>query len=150
MFIKILVGIALFILCYFAVISFLTRIDPIKPQTERQLKPCPDKPNCVLSHSTIKRETIEPFAFIDNDPKLSWQRLTQVIEQSGGIVIINDPSYLHAVFTSRIFRFKDDLEAELSDKHIDVRSASRAGTSDLGQNRKRIEQLRALYLKVQN
>ena len=58
-----------------------------------------------------------------------------------------DPNYIHAVYTSTLFRFKDDLEVVLNTEHIDIRSASRAGSSDLGKNRQRVEKLRQLYLQ---
>ena len=55
-----------------------------------------------------------------------------------------DDNYLHAVATTRIMRFKDDLEFLLDRDAgtIGVRSASRVGYSDLGANRDRVESLR--------
>ncbi len=139
-------GIILCVLAYFAILSFIHRHDSIKTLEQRQLSACPNTPNCVLSHSSIKHEVILPFDFIQNNPALSWQRFTQMVRQSGGKVLVNDGTYLHAVFTSALFRFKDDLEAQLSHNHIDIRSASRAGVFDFGKNRQRIEQIRKLYL----
>lgn len=130
---------------YFSLISFLSRHDVLKPELQRQLMPCPDKPNCILSTSNIKREFIAAFSLLNNDATLSWQAMNQAVIKRGGNIIVNDGRYLHAVFTSTIFRFKDDFEAQLTPEHIDIRSASRAGKSDLGQNRKRIEQIRLLY-----
>ncbi|MBN2243722.1 MAG: DUF1499 domain-containing protein [Acidobacteria bacterium] len=50
-------------------------------------------------------------------------------------------------YTSRLFRFVDDVEFYLDDerKVIDFRSASRTGYSDLGVNRKRMETIRKKY-----
>ena len=61
----------------------------------------------------------------------------------GGKIEADQDGYLWAVFTSRIFRFKDDLECRLAapENLIHVRSASRLGYSDLGVNRKRVEAL---------
>ena len=55
--------------------------------------------------------------------------------------------YLHAVFTSRLMRFKDDVELyiDVSAQQVHFRSASRIGYSDLGANRKRYEAFRKLY-----
>jgi len=52
--------------------------------------------------------------------------------------------YIHATFTSLIFRFVDDVEFVIDDsaKQIQFRSASRVGRNDFGVNRRRIEQLR--------
>ena len=49
--------------------------------------------------------------------------------------------------TSRLLRFTDDVEFGLNQgEHvIDVRSASRVGRSDLGVNRKRIENIRSKF-----
>ncbi|MCE3240443.1 MAG: hypothetical protein K0Q83_950 [Deltaproteobacteria bacterium] len=57
--------------------------------------------------------------------------------------------YLHAECTSAVFGFVDDLELHLriAEGVIAVRSASRLGYSDLGVNRRRIEDLRALLIK---
>jgi len=53
--------------------------------------------------------------------------------------------YLHAECRSAWFGFVDDLELHLrpSEASIAVRSASRLGYSDLGVNRRRVEDLRA-------
>jgi uncharacterized protein (DUF1499 family) len=50
--------------------------------------------------------------------------------------------YLHYVCTTRLMRFKDDVEFEVEGDVVHVRSASRLGHSDLGVNRRRVEQLR--------
>jgi uncharacterized protein (DUF1499 family) len=55
---------------------------------------------------------------------------------------------IHAIATTRLCRFKDDLFFELRDGHIAVKSASRLGYSDLGANRRRLEGLRARYLNA--
>ena len=55
--------------------------------------------------------------------------------------------YIHAEFTSFLFRFVDDVEFLLDEgsKTIHVRSASRIGYSDLGVNRKRVEAIRTRF-----
>jgi len=57
-----------------------------------------------------------------------------------------DETYLHYEATSLLLRFVDDVEFLLDDetKTIHFRSASRTGYGDLGVNRKRMEQVRAL------
>lgn len=142
--IKIIIAILFLIVLYLASLSFITRNDQIKPETDRQLTPCPDKPNCVFSQSDKKTHAIEAFHLL-NKKSESWGKLISAIKQTGGKVLINDGHYCHAVFTSTIFRFKDDFEAVLNNEKIDIRSASRAGRSDLGQNRKRVKKIRALY-----
>ena len=57
------------------------------------------------------------------------------------------PGYVHAEFTTLLFRFVDDVEFLLDggSKTIDVRSASRVGYYDLGVNRRRVEAIRARF-----
>lgn len=145
MILKIILGIAFSIILYLFTLSFMTRHHQIKDADKRILQPCPNTPNCVLSTSSINEKSIQPFPVIKGQAQNNWTTFINTIKDQGGEIIVHDSSYLHAVFTSTIFRFKDDLEATLSDDHIDIRSASRAGKSDLGQNRKRIELLRTLY-----
>lgn len=143
---KVIIGLVIFVICFLAFKSFNTRHTIVKSSTERQLLlPCPDKPNCVLSTSSIKREMIKPFELINNDSAYSWQQLKRAIENKNGHIMVDDGHYLHAVFTSSLFRFKDDVEAMLTPEHIDIRSASRAGTSDMGKNRQRIIDIRTHY-----
>jgi uncharacterized protein (DUF1499 family) len=132
------VAIVLIIIIYLASLSYMTRQHRIKPDDEHQLKPCPNKPNCVLSLSEKESQAIEAF-------QISWENLKTAITKSGGEILIDDGQYCHAVFTSTIFRFKDDFEAVQNNNQINIRSASRAGKSDLGQNRKRVEKIRLLY-----
>ena len=61
-------------------------------------------------------------------------------------IVESSDGYLYAEFTSRLMRYVDDVEF-LEDSTagvIHVRSASRLGYSDLGANRKRIENIRGL------
>jgi uncharacterized protein (DUF1499 family) len=140
------VVIIVLILAYLASLSFTTRQHRIKPEKARLLSPCPDKPNCVFSQSSQELHAIAAFALIEHNRPQSWKQLTRAVKQSGGEILIDDGQYCHAVFTSSLFRFKDDFEARLGESQIEVRSASRAGTSDLGQNRKRMERIRQLYM----
>jgi uncharacterized protein (DUF1499 family) len=79
------------------------------------------------------------------------KKLTAIVQTfpRTSVITVSD-SYLHAEFTSAIFRFVDDLEFLVDDtaKVIHVRSASRLGTSDLGVNRKRVEEIRRRWQKA--
>jgi uncharacterized protein (DUF1499 family) len=61
-------------------------------------------------------------------------------------LIREDAAYLHFEFTSLLLRFVDDVEFLFDDdtKTVHFRSASRIGYSDLGVNRRRMEEIRAL------
>jgi uncharacterized protein (DUF1499 family) len=65
----------------------------------------------------------------------------------GGKIQEEHDGYLWTTFTSRLFRFVDDVEFRIvsSEGLIHVRSGSRMGYSDLGVNRRRVEKLRTIF-----
>ncbi|WP_204104217.1 MULTISPECIES: DUF1499 domain-containing protein [Spirulina sp. CCY15215] len=104
-----------------------------------KLAPCPGTPNCVSSQSTKSQEKIAPL------PMTSIAQLRKVIEGMELTKIIKETdNYLYAEFKSKLMGFVDDVEFYLDSnaKVIHVRSASRLGKSDLGANRKRVEEIR--------
>ena len=62
----------------------------------------------------------------------------------GAAVVADKPNYIRAEFTSKLMGFVDDGEFYFPAEEgvIQVRSASRVGESDLGVNRRRVEQIR--------
>jgi uncharacterized protein (DUF1499 family) len=114
-----------------------------------KLPPCPESPNCVVSENETAVSRIEPLLFA-GPPEQAWAVLRQVVVQNGGTIRQDQNNYLWTTFTSRIFRFVDDVEFRLDAGHgmIHVRSASRVGHSDLGVNRKRVEKLRLAFKEV--
>jgi len=109
-----------------------------------KLKACPGSPNCVCSESYAETDAAHQISSV----KLSginieapWKLLRQAVIDQGGQIIREDDVYLHAEFTSSVFRFVDDLELRMDRQSglIHLRSASRVGHSDLGANRKRVE-----------
>jgi uncharacterized protein (DUF1499 family) len=76
----------------------------------------------------------------------AWQALQKRLETTERVrIVVREPGYLHAEFSTRLLRFTDDVEFELRTGPgvIAVRSASRLGYYDFGANRSRIEKLRA-------
>ncbi|RUR84607.1 DUF1499 domain-containing protein [Chlorogloeopsis fritschii PCC 9212] len=108
------------------------------------LSSCPASNNCVMSQDADPKHAIDPIAYhVDQDTALqtllkvlSVVPRTEVLEQT--------PNYIHAISKSRIFKFVDDVEFYFpaNESVIHVRSASRVGESDLGVNRRRVEQIR--------
>jgi len=113
-----------------------------------RLSVCPASPNCVCScYADDKAHFIEPLAFT-GDAAAAMTRLKQVIEAMERTEIITQhQDYLYAEFTSRLMGYVDDGEfyCDRPASVIQVRSASRLGQSDLGVNRKRIEEIRAKF-----
>ncbi|MEM7167256.1 MAG: DUF1499 domain-containing protein [Planctomycetota bacterium] len=107
------------------------------------LLPCPPRPNCVCSQHSADDNTIAPLAAVEADA--TWLRLREILASWPRTEIIEETdSYLRAVVVTPLLRFRDDVEFLLDRDAgcIQVRSASRVGYSDLGVNRRRIEQLR--------
>jgi uncharacterized protein (DUF1499 family) len=112
-----------------------------------QLAVCPNTPNCVSSQASAAdtEHSVAPIAFV-GEGKAAIAKLKSIIEGSERTKIIQaDDNYLYAEFASKLMGFVDDVEfhADDSAKVIHVRSASRLGQSDLGVNRKRVEELRS-------
>jgi uncharacterized protein (DUF1499 family) len=107
---------------------------------------CPETPNCVCSEYP-GQSAIAPLEFSD-DADDAWQSIIAAVTATGGDIKQQSSNYLHTTYTSRIFRFVDDLEIRLDREGgvIHIRSASRVGRSDLGVNRKRAERLRKAFL----
>jgi uncharacterized protein (DUF1499 family) len=117
--------------------------------TER-LAPCPDKPNCVCTTATDPRHAIAPIPLIEqigHDGSSTLSRVAAIVESTGGSIVERREGYLRAEYRSRLFRFVDDVEfvVDIASETLHFRSASRTGVSDLGVNRRRMEQFRKLY-----
>ncbi len=89
---------------------------------------------------------VEPLRFED-DVATAWERAQRAVIELGGAILRVDNGYLAATFKTPLFRFVDDVELRLdgTNRVIHVRSASRVGRSDLGENRKRVAELRRLF-----
>jgi uncharacterized protein (DUF1499 family) len=112
-----------------------------------KLKQCPQTPNCVNSQAKDKKHFIEPIAVTTTPLEAKNYILKTLNEFKQSKIVVVEDNYIRAEFVSKIFRFVDDVEFYFPDKKskellIHVRSASRVGYSDLGVNRKRIEQIR--------
>lgn len=109
---------------------------------------CPATPNCVSSDADGSARAIAPFTIAGN-PTASWRALVAYVESQPRLTIkIQDVDYLHVEARSRVLRFVDDIEFQLraTEGQIAVRSASRVGLSDLGANRRRVEQIRSALI----
>ncbi|MEL6906737.1 MAG: DUF1499 domain-containing protein, partial [Planctomycetota bacterium] len=113
-----------------------------------RLAPCPASPNCVCSEAAASEDSfISAFAVPEGEePRAAFERLVGLLD-SRARVAARDGDWVHAVFTTRILRFRDDVELRLDEaaRVVHVRSASRLGYSDLGANRARVERLREAF-----
>ncbi|NOS81475.1 MAG: DUF1499 domain-containing protein [Nitrospira sp.] len=119
----------------------MTRNEPSK-----QLPPCPSSPNCVSTQAQDEGHSIAPFRYRKSRAEAKEALKEALRSMSRMKLVEEDETYLHYESTSLLFRFVDDIEFLFDDeaKTIHFRSASRTGYGDLGVNRKRMEQVRAL------
>ena len=114
-----------------------------------KFSPCPDSPNCVSSQSADNAHFIEPLHYTINTAG-ARQKLLGILEDTKRVQLVKvEGDYIHAEFRSLIFRFVDDVTFFFPpDKNIiHVKSASRKGYYDFGENRRRVERLRARFEK---
>lgn len=122
---------------------------PPPPPAEVRLAPCPDTPNCVSSQAPDRAHRIEPLP-LGGTPEEALGRLREIIEAMPRAVVEQvEDGRLKARFRSLVFGFVDDLElaADPAAGVIHVRSGSRVGYSDLGVNRRRVEEIRSRYAR---
>ena len=143
------------ILCLFAAVVVQLIVQSINSQTgsaaglvDGSLAKCPAGDNCVCSeYKEDSKHFVNPIKIPPMELHDALPRLISVIQNMGGTVQKENDNYIAATFSSALFKFVDDLEVRLDSEKlvIHLRSASRVGKSDLGANKKRVTQLKALY-----
>ena len=129
------------------VLILLANCSGTKPILIGQFPLCPDKPNCVSSKSSLSLHKIAPLTYEGNS-KNAREKLFGIINSMPRTQIAMDnDDVIHVEFTSKIFRFVDDVEFYFeSSGTIHFRSASRVGHSDMGVNRERLEKIRQRFI----
>ena len=116
-----------------------------------RLKPPSITPNSVSSQATLYPEHPQrSYADIaplpgHGDGLATLARIKAVVtDMRGARVVTSKPDYLYAQFTTPLLQFVDDVEFwfDPAADVIHVRSASRIGRGDLGENRRRVEAIR--------
>lgn len=118
--------------------------------TEGKLKEVPKSPNCISSQADVDDEKHYMPAWSFEDLESSKVKVLKSINDFGKTEIkTNSEDYIHAVFITGFWRYKDDVEFyfDRDKKLIHFRSASRIGHSDMGVNRERMEKLKLMYLE---
>ena len=111
---------------------------------EEHLSPCPVTPNCVVSEEADATHAIAPISYTGDR-----QQVREALEDVLGVVprtkiVEATDRYIRAESSSRLLGFVDDVEFYFPEDQniIHIRSASRLGESDLGVNKRRLEQIR--------
>jgi uncharacterized protein (DUF1499 family) len=115
-----------------------------------QLARCPSSPNCVSTQATDSKHSIEPMRYTSAQDAAMRKLIAVINSMPRTKIVKTSDDYLHAEFSSAVFRFVDDVEFLFneSDKTIQFRSASRVGHSDFGVNRKRMEDIRQRFMAM--
>lgn len=102
---------------------------------------CPGTPNCVSSFASTPEHAIEPIACDAASQEDAIAAFADAMDTLPDLERTSDTSW---IVYSRVFRFPDDVRIQVSNRGIEVYSASRLGAGDLGVNRARMEQMREL------
>ena len=137
----------LLILVVVALTACSNSTPPVLGVRDGKLTPCPDSPNCVSSQSADDNHYVEPFPYKGSLEQTHKAVIAAIQSMKRSAVVNDEDDYIRAEFKSALFRFVDDVEFLFAndEKLVHVRSASRVGYSDLGVNRKRIEEMRTRY-----
>lgn len=116
-----------------------------------QLEKCSNSPNCVSSEDSRPLWSTSRLT-VKGPADTEWPRLISVIERMPSARIVEriertEGRYARFEFVSRVFRFVDDLEVfwASGDSSVQVRSASRVGTWDIGANALRVRAVRKVF-----
>ena len=103
------------------------------------LSDCKWKTNCIFQTWKV------------DDSEKAFIELIQILENTPRLEIINkEKNYIHAIATSRIMKFIDDIEIKNlnQDNIFQIKSSSRLGIYDLGVNKRRVQTLRFRLIDI--
>ena len=103
------------------------------------LSDCKLKTNCIIQTWKV------------DDSEKAFIELIQILENTPRLEIINkEKDYIHAIATSRIMKFIDDIEIKNlnQDNIFQIKSSSRLGIYDLGVNKRRVQTLRFRLIDI--
>ena len=114
--------------------------------TDGKLANCPTTPNCVVSQGADEEHAIAPIPYT-GDRQTAKASIVDILGVVPRTEIVEETDrYILAKSESRLLGFVDDTEFYFPDEAvIQVRAAARMGESDLGVNRRRIEQIRLAF-----
>jgi len=113
----------------------------------QQLSECPNRPNCVSTFASKKRNTATPWPYIGSAAEAKAQ-VEQLCASMDGVTLQSSTAnYLHYTFETKLGSFTDDVEFYFNDenKKVHYRSASRVGYGDFGANKRRMKKLGKLF-----
>lgn len=115
-------------------------------QADGKLAPLPNKPNCVSSFVDGDK-AVDPLPMAEDLSK-TIALIEQSLAKLGNVQVIEkDGHYVRALATTKLMRYKDDIEllVDTDSKLVHFRSSSRAGYSDMGVNKARYDEFAKHY-----
>ncbi len=106
--------------------------------------------NDNLSDCKLKTNCIFQTWKVDDSEK-AFIELIQILENTPRLEIIDkEKDYIHAIATSRIMKFIDDIEIKNlnQDNIFQIKSSSRLGIHDLGVNKRRVQTIRFRLIDI--
>lgn len=115
--------------------------------TDGKLADLPRSPNAVSSQTNQSAKQVEALTLKGSAMETKAVIIDCLSKMGGNSIVSQTDDYIHAVFTSLLFRFKDDVEfyIDVAAGQVHFRSGSRVGYSDMGANLKRYKAFKALY-----
>ncbi|MBF2056897.1 MAG: DUF1499 domain-containing protein [Cyanobacterium sp. T60_A2020_053] len=136
------------LLLFFTPFASIFHIEGQPPQNlgvqNQHLAPCPKTPNCVITDSGDTEHYIEPIAYDGAMEEVRGALLKVLTVVPNTEIVAEKDNYIRIKSTSKIMGFADDTEFYFPEgqKIIKMRASARLGESDLGVNRRRLEQIR--------
>jgi uncharacterized protein (DUF1499 family) len=119
------------------------------PVAGGKLAACPSAPHCVSSDDLDAKHKIAALQ-IKGDPTQAWTALKAELDKMARTQTLQESAdYRKVVVTTRLLRFKDDVEFLLRAERgeIAMRSTSNVGYYDFNVNRNRLEAIRSALQK---
>ncbi|UTT42682.1 DUF1499 domain-containing protein [Exiguobacterium aurantiacum] len=116
----------------------------------KPLKPLSGSPNAVSTETAIEALRMDPLSY-GRDRTESMETIKMVMGQLPRTELVEETDdTFHYVVSSKVMRFKDDVEFRFDDetRQIEFRSASRLGHYDFGVNRKRMQDVSERYRRL--
>ncbi len=152
--------VALFLVASILIIALLLRLSGYATDSKKLtptsmvdglLAKCPNTPNCVSSelHEDDKH-SVRAITLSRHLTESPWPLVKETVEVMGGTLVDEQDTYLSAQFSSKIFKFVDDFEVRWDQPAglLHIRSASRVGYSDLGENKRRIAEFKSRLITL--
>jgi uncharacterized protein (DUF1499 family) len=135
-------SLAAFVIVALIALSVVSRSGGSQGLLQGKLQPCKLLQNCVCTEA-YDNKNAEPVMISGIEADAAWELMRNAVKSTGGRIETDDGKYLWATYKTPVFRFVDDFEARLDEQKavIHLRSASRVGHSDLGTNKKRINNI---------